>query len=55
MAFMFVEELSSFCRVLNDISLEFSDGLTFSTVGEEDNAVYFTWEQFTTELRFPVS
>ena len=44
MASMSVEELRSFCRVLDGISLELSDGSTFSIVGQTDNAVYFTRE-----------
>ena len=52
---MSMEELRSFCRVPDCIILELSDGPTFSTIGEADNAVYFTWEQFETGLRFPVS
>ena len=54
-ASMSVEELRSFCQVLDDISLELSDGPAFSTIGEADNAVYFTQEQFAAGLRFPVS
>ena len=51
-AFMSVEELRSFCRVPDSMNLEFSDIPTFSTVGEEDNAVYFTREQLEDGLRF---
>ena len=54
-AFMSVEELRSFCRVPKGISLELSDGPTSFTVGQVDNAVYFTREQFAAGLRFPVS
>ena len=54
-ASMSVEELTSFCRVLDVISLEFLDGSAFSTIREADNVVYFTWEQFTARLRFLVS
>ena len=50
-----MEELRSFCRVLDGISLELSNGPTLSTVGQADNTVYFTWEQFAPGLRFPVS
>ena len=32
-----------------------SDGPAQNTVGEEDNAIFFTWEQLTAGLRFPVS
>ena len=38
-ASMSVEESRSFFRVPKDISLELSGGLTFSTVGQADNAV----------------
>ena len=54
-ASMPMEESRSFCRVPDDISLELSDGPTFSTIGEADNVVYFTREQFPAGLRFPVS
>ena len=52
---MSMEELRSFFRVPDCIILELSDGPTFSTIGEADNAVYFTWEQFAAGLCFPVS
>ena len=52
---MSVEEWRSFCRVPNSINLELSDGQALSTVGEADNVVYFTREQFVAGLRFPVS
>ena len=39
MASMYVEELRSFCRVPDDISLELLDGSTFSFVGQADNAI----------------
>ena len=55
MASMSMEEPRSFCRVLDRISLELSSGLAFSIVGQADNAVYFTQEQFTVGFRFPVS
>ena len=54
-SFMSLEELRSFYRVPNGISLELSDGPTVLTVGEADNAVYFTQEQFAAGLRFPIS
>ena len=54
MASMSIDELRSFCRVPYGISLELSDGSTLSTIGEVDNAVYFTWEQFVAGLCFPV-
>ena len=34
--------------------LELSDGSAFSTVGQADNAIYFTLEQFVARLHFPV-
>ena len=52
---MSMEELRSFCRIPNGISLELLDGPTLSTIGQVDNTVYFTWEQFAVGLRFPVS
>ena len=52
---MSMEELRSFCRVSDNISLELSDGTTSSIVGQADNAVYFTREQFLAGLVFPVS
>ena len=52
---MSVEKLRSFCRVPDDISLELSNRLAFSTVRQADNVVYFTQEQFTARLRFPIS
>ena len=54
-ASMSVEEFRLFCRVPDNISLELSDGPTFSTIRQANNAVYFTREQFTTRLRFLVS
>ena len=52
---MFVEELRFFCQVPAGISLELSDGAAVSIVRWTDNSVYFTTEQFSTGLRFPVS
>ena len=52
---MSVEELRLYCQVPVEISLEMSDGLATSIVREADNAIYFTWEQFTAGLHFPVS
>ena len=54
-ASMSVEELRSFCQVPDNTSLELSNVSTFSTVGEADNMVYFTREQFVAGIRFPVS
>ena len=52
---MSMEELRSYCQILDNISLELSDGPTASTVGEADNTIYFTREQFAAGLRFLVS
>ena len=52
---MSMEELRSFCRVPDDISLELSNGPTRSAVGQVDNVVFFTREQFAAGLHFPVS
>ena len=52
---MSVEKLRSFCQVPAYISMELSDGVAVSTVGGENNVVYFTLEQFVTSLRFPIS
>ena len=41
---MSMEELWSFYRVLDGISLELSDGPAHSTVEQADNAVFFTRE-----------
>ena len=41
-AAMSIEELRLYNQVLVKISLEMSDGLTTSIVGEADNAIYFT-------------
>ena len=49
------EELRSFYQIPNNISLELSDGLVASTVGEANSAVYFTQEQLAVGLHFPVS
>ena len=38
---MSMEELRSFCRIPDSISLEVSDDPVVSTIGEADNAVYF--------------
>ena len=53
-ASMSMEELSFFCRVLDGISLEFSDKPAQSTIREADNVVYFTLEQFAARLHFPI-
>ena len=50
-----MEELRSYCQIHGNIDIEFSDGLTESTIGERDGAVYFTREQLAARLRFPIS
>ena len=39
-----MEELRSYCHILDNIDLEFSNGLAESTIDEEDDVVYFTKE-----------
>ena len=51
---MFAEELRLYNQIPIEISLEMSDGATASTVGEADNVVYFTREQFAAGLGLPV-
>ena len=53
-ATMFAEELRLYGQIPTEISLETSYGVITSTVGEVDNVVYFTWEQFVVGLRLPV-
>ena len=53
-AAIFVEELRSFSQVLADIRLEVADGLATPTIEGADIIVYFTSEQFTAGLRFPI-
>ena len=43
---MSMEELRSFCHIPDSITLELSNDLVASTVGEVDSAVYFTLEKF---------
>ena len=52
---MSMEELRSYFQILDRISLELSDGSIALTIREVDNAVYFTQEQFTVGLCFPMS
>ena len=53
-AAMSAEELRLYNQVPTKINLEMSDGLTTSTIGEADNAIYFIREQFAQGLPFPV-
>ena len=50
-----IEELRSYCHIPNNIDFELPDGQTESTIDKEDGAVYFTREQLTARLRFPIS
>ena len=49
-----VEELRSYCEIPEDIDLNLMDELDESTLGGEHNAMFFTREQLTVRLRFPV-
>ena len=53
-AAMSVKELKLYIQVPIEISLEMSDDPTASTVGEADNDIYFSREQFVVGLRFPI-
>ena len=53
-AAMYTEELRLYNQIPTEISLKKSDGATTTTIGEVDNGVYFTWEQFSVELRLPI-
>ena len=50
-----MEELRSYCHILDNIDLKLPDGLVESIINKEDDAVYFTREQLAAGLRFPVS
>ena len=50
-----MEELRSYCQIPNNIDFELLDGPTKSTINEEDSVVYFTREQLTVRLCFPIS
>ena len=49
-----MEELRAYCQILDEIDVVLSEGPAENTVGEEYNAVFFTWEQLAARLRFPV-
>ena len=51
---MSIEKLRLFNHVLANIKLEVTDGPAAPTIAGADNVVYFTLEQFTTGLRFPI-
>ena len=50
-----MEELRSYYQIPNNIDFELLDSPTESTVNGEDDVVYFTREQLTAGLRFPIS
>ena len=50
-----MEELRSYCQILDNINFELSDGSAESTICYKDSAVYFTREQLATRLRFLIS
>ena len=51
---MSTEELRLYSQIYVEINLETSDGATTTTVGEADNVVYFTPEQFAAGLCLPI-
>ena len=53
-AAMSIEEFRSFSQVPIVIKLEVSYGMTTPTIGGADDVVYFTREQFSVGLRFPI-
>ena len=50
-----IDEVRSYCQILEDIDFELLNGSAESTVGEEYNIVFFTRENLATRLRFLVS
>ena len=54
-SYLSMEELRSYYQIPNNIDFEFPDGPAESTIDEEDSVVYFTREQLTAGLRFPIS
>ena len=50
-----VDEVRSYFQILEDIDFELSEGLAKSTMGDKYNVVFFTREQLTVGLCFPVS
>ena len=49
-----MEELRTYCEIPDNIDLKLMEKLDESTMGGEHNAVFFTREQLTVGLRFPV-
>ena len=52
---MSMEELRSYYHIHDNIDFELPDDLAESTIDKEDDAVYFTREQLTAGLCFPIS
>ena len=50
-----MEELRSYFQISDNIDFELTDGPAEPTIGAKNGAIYFTWEQLATELRFPIS
>ena len=50
-----MEELRSYCHILDNIDFVLPDNPAESTIGKEDGVVYFTREQLAAGLRFPFS
>ena len=50
-----IDEVRSYCQIPKDIDFELSEGPAESIVGEEYNAVFFTWEHLAVGIHFPVS
>ena len=54
-SFMSMEELRSYCHILDNIDFKLPDGPTESIIDEENNKVYFTREHLAAGLHFPIS
>ena len=50
-----MEELRSYCQIPNNIDFELPNGPAKPTVDEKESVVYFTREQLSVGLRFPIS
>ena len=50
-----MKELRSYCQIPNNNDFKFSDNPAEPTVDEEDSVVYFTREQLSIGLCFPIS
>ena len=49
-----MDDLRAYCEIPDDIDVMLLDGPARNTVGKDDNAVFFNWEQLAAGLRFPV-